>query len=83
MRFINDPALGDYFITVDDLNYSAFIKITPESGIPYDSCVGHFTNLGKALEKIGEHKVRRQSYDTIKEYLIEYEKIKNELKNLI
>ncbi len=83
MRFINDPALGDYFITVDDLNYSAFIKITPDSGIPYDSCVGHFSNFGKALEKIAEHKVRRQSYDTIKEYLVEYEKIKNELKNLI
>jgi hypothetical protein len=83
MKFINDPALGDYFIQVDDLNYSAFIKIIPDSGIPYDSCVGHFPNLGKALEKIGEHKVRRQSYDTIKEYLVEYEKIKNELKNLI
>ena len=35
MRFINDPALGDYFIQVDDLNYSAFIKIIPDSGIPY------------------------------------------------
>lgn len=83
MKFINDPALGDYFLQVDDLNYSAFLKIIPDSGIPYDSCIGHFSDFGKAIQKIGEHKVRQQSYDTIKEYLKEYEQIKNELKNLI
>ena len=83
MRFIKDPALGDYFIQVDDLNYSAFLKIIPDSGIPYDSCVGHYSNLSKALERIAEHKVRQQSYDTIKEYIRELKNIKNELKNLI
>jgi len=83
MRFINDPALGDYFIQVDDLNYSAFIKITPDSGIPYDSLVGHFKNLAIALEKIAEHMVRQKSYDTIREYIEELKVIKNELKNLI
>ena len=83
MKFIKDPALGDYFIQVDDLNYSAFLQIIPDSGIPYDSCIGHFSNFGKALESIAEHKVRQRSYDTIKEYLKEYEQIKNELKNLI
>mgnify|MGYP005999570457 FL=1 len=83
MRFITDPALGDYFIQVDDLNYSAFQKIVPDSGIPYDSCVGHFSTLGKALERIAEHKVRQQSYDTIKEYIEELKNIKNELKNLV
>jgi len=83
MKFINDPALGDYFIQVDDLNYSAFIKIIPDSGIPYDSLVGHFSNLGRALEKIAEHRVRQKSYDTIREYIEELKVIKNELKNLI
>ena len=83
MQFIKDPALGQYFIQVDDLNYSAFVKITPDSGIPYDSSIGHFSNLGKALERIAEHKVRQQSYDTIKEYIEELKNIKNELKNLV
>ena len=83
MKFIKDPALGDYFIQVDDLNYSAFQKIIPDSGIPYDSSIGHFSNLSKALERIAEHKVRQQSYDTIKEYIKELKNIKNELKNLI
>ena len=59
MKFIKDPALGDYFIQVDDLNYSVFLKIIPDSGIPYDSCIGHFSNFGKALEKIAEHRVKQ------------------------
>ena len=83
MKFIKDPVLEPYFIQVDDLNYSAFVKITPDSGIPYDSSIGHFSNLAKALEKIAEHKVRQQSYDTIREYIKELNSIKNELKNII
>ena len=83
MKFIKDPVLEPYFIQVDDLNYSAFVKITPDSGIPYDSSIGHFSNLAKALEKIAEHKVRQQSYDTIQEYIKELNSIKNELKNII
>ena len=83
MEFIKDPALGQYFIQIDDLNYSAFQKIIPDSGIPYDSCIGHFSTLGRALERIAEHKVRQQSYDTIKEYIEELNNIKNELKNLV
>ena len=83
MKFIKDPALGDYFIQVDDLNYSAFLKIIPDSGIPYDSCIGHYSNLSKALERIAEHRVRQQSYDSLKEYIEELKSIKNELKNII
>ena len=83
MEFIKDPALGQYFIQIDDLNYSVFQKIIPDSGIPYDSSIGHFSNLGQALERIAEHKVRQQSYDTIKGYIEELNKIKNELKNIV
>jgi hypothetical protein len=83
MDFIKDPVLEPYFIQIDDLNYSAYHTIMPDSGIPYDSCVGHFSTLGKALERIAEHKVRQQSYDTIKGYITELNNIKNELKNLL
>ena len=83
MKFIKDPVLEPYFIQVDDLNYSAFIKIIPDSGIPYDSSIGHFSNLAKALEKIAEHRVRQQSYDSLKEYIEELKSIKNELKTLV
>ena len=83
MEFIKDPVLGDYFIQVDDLNYSVYKTIIPDSGKPYDSCIGHFGNFGNALKKIAEHKVRQQSYDSIKDYIKEYEQISNELKNLL
>jgi len=83
MEFIKDPVLGQYFIQVDDLNYSAFKTIIPDSGTPYDSCIGHFGTLGKALERIAEHKVRQQSYDTLKGYIKELNNIKNELKTLV
>ena len=83
MEFIKDPALGQYFIQIDDLNYSVFQTIIPDSGKPYDSCIGHFGNLGKALERVAEHKVRQRSYDTIKEYIKELNQVKNELKNIV
>lgn len=83
MEFIKDPVLGQYYVQIDDLNYSAYKTIIPDSGIPYESCIGHFGTLGKALERIAEHKVRQQSYDTIKAYVTELNNIKNELKNLV
>ena len=83
MEFIKDPALGQYFIQIDDLNYSVFRTIIPDSGTPYDSLVGHFSDLSRALVKIAEHKARQRSYDTIKEYIEELNTIKNELKNLV
>lgn len=83
MKFIKDPVLEPYFIQVDDLNYSAYHQIIPDSGIPYDSCVGHFKNLASALERIAEHQVRQKSYDSIKEYIEELKSIKNELKNIV
>ena len=83
MEYIKDPVLGQYYIQIDDLNYSAFKTIMPDSGKPYESCIGHFSSFGTALKKIAEHKVRQQSYDTLKEYIKEYERISNELKNLL
>lgn len=83
MKFIKDPVLEPYFIQVDDLNYSAYHKIVPISGIPYDSCVGHFKNLATALERIAEHQVRQKSYDSLKEYISELKSIKNELKTIV
>ena len=83
MNFIKDPVLDPYFIQVDDLNYSAYKTIIPDSGKSYDSCVGHFKNLSTALERIAEHQVRQKSYDTLKEYIEELKSIKNELKTIV
>ena len=78
MEFIKDPLLGDYFIQIDEYNYSVFKTIIPDSGTPYDSCIGHFGNLGGALKKIADNTMKGKSYDSIKQYISEYKSILNE-----
>jgi hypothetical protein len=77
MEFIKDPLLGDYFIQIDEYNYSAYKTIMPDSGTPYDSCIGHFGNIGGALKKIADNTMKGKSYDSIKQYINEYESILN------
>ena len=77
MEFIKDPLLGDYFIQIDEYNYSAYKTIIPDSGTPYDSCIGHFGNIGGALKKIADNTMKGKSYDSIKQYINEYESILN------
>ena len=83
MEFIKDPALGQYFIQIDEYNYSVFKTIMPDSGKPYDSLVGHFSTMEGVLKKIAENKVRQKSYGSIKEYLTEYRSIVSELTNIL
>lgn len=78
MEFIKDPLLGDYFIQIDEYNYSVFKTIMPDSGTPYDSCIGHFGNIGGALKKIADNTMKGKSYDSIKQYISEYKSILNE-----
>lgn len=78
MEFIKDPLLGDYFIQIDEYNYSVFKTIIPDSGTPYDSCIGHFGNIGGALKKIADNTMKGKSYDSIKQYISEYKSILNE-----
>ena len=80
MNFIKDPMLGEYFIQVDEYNYSAYKTITPDSGIKYDSCIGHFSSVGGALKRIAKHMVNQKSYNSIKDYIIELENINNDFK---
>ena len=78
MEFIKDPLLGEYFIQIDEYNYSAYKTIMPDSGTPYDSCIGHFGNIGGALKKIADNTMKGKSYDSIKQYISEYKSILNE-----
>ncbi len=77
MEYLKDPLLGDYYIVIDEYNYSAYKTITPSSGTPYDSCIGHFGRLGGALQKIADNSMKGRSYDSIKQYISEYESILN------
>jgi hypothetical protein len=80
MNFIKDPLLGEYFIQIDEYNYSVYKTIMPDSGTPYDSCIGHCSSLEAALNKIVDNKMKQSSYTSIKDYIIELRNIKNEFK---
>lgn len=78
MKYLKDPILGDYYIVIDEYNYSAYKTITPDSGTPYESCIGHFGRLGGALKKIADNTMKNESYDSVKQYVKKYESILNE-----
>ena len=80
MEFIKDPILGDHFIQIDEYNYSAFKTIIPDSGIPYEHCIGHFPDLPRALKKIADHTMKGRSYDSIKDYIKQHKEIINKFK---
>ena len=72
MNFIKDPLLGAYCVQIDEYNYTAIRTITPESGIQYDHTIGHYSDLGQALKKIADNMMKDRSYDSLKEFIAEY-----------
>jgi hypothetical protein len=70
MQYIKDAILGDYYIVLDEYNFSAYKVITPDSGTPYDSCIGHFGHIGGALKKIADNTMKGKSYDSINNILV-------------
>ena len=81
-RFINDPVMEPYFISMDDNCMTVNIKVTPDtrysdSGKEYTKIVGHYSNLGSALKSIAKDKANSKSYDSLQEYMSEYNNIIN------
>jgi hypothetical protein len=83
-RFINDPAMEPYFISMDDNCMTVNIKITAsESNKEYIKPVGHFNNLSSALNSIAKDKTNSKSYGSIQEYVAEYNTVSNLIINKI
>ena len=87
-RFINDPVMDPYFISMDDNCMTVNIKITPDarytdSGKEYTKVVGHYSNLASALKSIAKDKVNSKSYDSIQGYINEYQTVIDNLNNTI
>lgn len=81
-RFINDPVMDPYFISMDDNCMTVNIRVTPdsrysESGKEYTKIVGHYSNLGSALKSIAKDKTNSKSYESLKDYIEEYNNIIN------
>ena len=81
-RFINDPLMDPYFISMDDNCMTVNIKVIPDSrysdsGKEYTKIVGHYSNLGSALKSIAKDKVNSKSYESLKDYIEEYHNVIN------
>lgn len=76
-RFITDPVMEPYFISMDDNCMTVNVKVIPDarytdSGKEYTKIIGHYSNLGTALRSIAKEKVNSKSYDSLKGYINEY-----------
>ena len=92
MTIIKDNLLEPYFIGKDAHCYTAYEVITPQKkylekgseGKNYEKPIGHYTDFGSAVQSIMKAKLNRgdKEFDSIKDYLNEWKKIKLELKTL-
>jgi uncharacterized protein YutD len=81
-RFINDPIMDPYFISMDDNCMTVNIRVIPDSrytdsGKEYIKIIGHYSNLSAALKSIAKDKINSKSYDSIHEYISEYNNMIN------
>lgn len=82
LRFLTDPALGDYQIQLDDHCYIAQKITTSESGKQYTNVLGHFNKLNAALKAIAVDELKATSYESLKDYINQFEIITKRLENL-
>jgi hypothetical protein len=89
---IKDPAIEPFHISKDQYSYTVFETVSPTGNRPrkesqgkdYEKAVGHFGTLSKALGKIAKSKVDlKPSYDSIKEYIEEYENQLEQINKLL
>ena len=76
-RFITDPAMEPYFISMDDNCMTVNVRVIPDarytdSGKEYTKIIGHYSNLSSALKSIAKDKTNSKSYDSLKTYIEEY-----------
>jgi uncharacterized protein YutD len=79
-RFINDPAMEPYFISMDDNCMTVNLKVIPDSRYSdskkeYTKIIGHYSNLPSALKSITKDKTNSKSYDSLRGYIDEYNSV--------
>ena len=83
LRFIKDPVLDPYYIQLDDHCFIAQKLTTSESGKEYQNTIGHYSKLGACLEAIARDSAKSESYDSLREFVKQYEQKSEEIKNVI
>ena len=88
LQTLKDSKLEPFFITVDDYCFTIKETVTPDtthfksSGRTkeYERSLFYYPSLDTALAKIAELKAGTEDFDSLKEYLKNYETIKNQIK---
>jgi hypothetical protein len=83
LRFIKDPKIEPYYIQLDDYCYIAQKSTYSEAGHEYQNTIGHYSSLGLCLEAIARDDAKSRSYDSLREFVKNFEAKSNELKNII
>jgi hypothetical protein len=83
-RYIKDPVISPYYIQLDDYCFGVHKTIVAEeSGKEYHQTLGFYKSLSNALSAIAKDKTMSQSYDTLKDFMNEYNDITNRINNTI
>jgi hypothetical protein len=83
LRFIKDPAMEPYYIQLDDYCYIAQKSTYSESGKEYQMTLGHYGNLNSCLEAMARDKAKLNNYDSLKEFVNQYESVYEQFKTLV
>jgi len=85
---LRDPKLEPFFITVDDYCFTIKERVTSDTdhfkssgkAKVYEKSLFYVPNLGMALTRIAELRAGIGDFDSLDEYLKNYETITNEIK---
>ena len=89
MTIIKDPVLEPYHITRDNNGFSVIETVTPQEkylekgskGKDYEKALFYPSTLGGCLKRIAELKLNTgREYQSIREYLDEFNTVYNEIK---
>ena len=79
-RTVNDPIMEPYFISIDNSCITVNAKVLPDARYTKSTkeCIkvmGHYSNMKSALKSIATLKLNSKSYDSLREYMDEYQTI--------
>jgi len=90
---IKDPNLEPFYISKDKYCYTVIELITPtrtrskstKVKEPYEKAIGHYTHLNQAIKAIAKGRLDSppKLYESVKDYLMESERLNNELTTLL
>ena len=89
IQTITDPLLEPFFITKDEYSYTVKQNVTSDASHfrskgnakTYEKSLYYFTNFNQALNKIAELQAGIENFDSLEEYINQYTKISNNIKN--